>query len=416
MLMIMANAHILAVLLTQILTKNRLPYALDYDMLINIRKDGEQRFQGGLVMKSRLFVVDENTIKDTKNDLIASVMSPDFSNPQWLKTLADIMADMLQVEIGDYIFLWERGSKENKSRIHGVYRAISKPYYEMKGAEDNAPFKIHIEKAYEFKNPVDEYEVLNNPYNRNPVWTIIGKKVAGKARGSTPLSLEETQFLITSLIDKNSDWKYYPYSGKVIGVSNELEICYSRMGKADMPSGRESLDIKNICFVNNNDIPYEKILETIFNQEFSKKNAKFFEQIDIVIDKVKWFSNYLPYSIEQSEMDYVIMESEDNENISRITVIDFQKAAVDDDHIRRVMLYSKWINDTLAYGCSVTRPVIICKSSYDFINGETKQSRIEKLEKMEKGISECKDKYNVKDLEIYEYDFSHGQPSFTKKK
>ena len=34
-----------------------------------------------------------------------------------------------------------------------------------------------------------------------------------------------------------------------------------------------------------------------------------FSQIGIDVDKVVWYSNYLPYSIEQSEMDYVLLQS-----------------------------------------------------------------------------------------------------------
>lgn len=77
-------------------------------------------------MKGRMFVVNSETIEKTKKQNIVSVISPNFQNKRWVQTLSDIMADMLQVEIGDYIFLWETSEKGNKSRIHGVYRAISK--------------------------------------------------------------------------------------------------------------------------------------------------------------------------------------------------------------------------------------------------------------------------------------------------
>lgn len=94
------------------------------------------------VNKARLFVVDEETLQETVNSNIVSIFTPDLNGGQWLKTIADIMADMLQVEIGDYIFLWERKSASQKDRIHGVYRAISKPYYEMSIAQINTPSKF----------------------------------------------------------------------------------------------------------------------------------------------------------------------------------------------------------------------------------------------------------------------------------
>ena len=105
-------------------------------------------------MKARLFVVNENTFEETVNSKTISVITPKPDKKQWIKTLADIMADMLQIEEGDYIFLWETRSTNKKSRIYGVYRAISKPYYELSSPNDNAPFKIRIEKAYDFSEPV----------------------------------------------------------------------------------------------------------------------------------------------------------------------------------------------------------------------------------------------------------------------
>ena len=56
-------------------------------------------------MKGRMFVVNSDTIQTTLNTQIASIITPDLQGDQWVKTLADIMADMLQIEIGDYIFL-----------------------------------------------------------------------------------------------------------------------------------------------------------------------------------------------------------------------------------------------------------------------------------------------------------------------
>ncbi len=137
--------------------------------------------------KGRLFVVNGETLQDTIQNNVVSISTPKVVGQQWLKTIADIMADMLQVEIGDYIFLWETRSNNQKSRIHGVYRAISAPYYEVSSPNDSYPFKIKIEKAYDFNNPLDEYDILNCPYIKTPLWTITGKKVAGKSRGTSPL-------------------------------------------------------------------------------------------------------------------------------------------------------------------------------------------------------------------------------------
>lgn len=369
-------------------------------------------------MKSRLFVVNSETLKKTKETNIASIIMPSPTGTQWIKTLADIMSDMLQIEIGDYIFLWETRNDNQKSRIHGVYRAISKPYYLCLSSKDNAPFKIHIEKAYDFEIPVDEYDVLNNPYIKTYLWTIIGKKVAGKSRGTSPLSIDETKYLITLLIGKNPNYSFIEAnSERNISVQNSVKVSYELSGPTPRPKNRGKIKPTEIAFFDNKyNVKYEKVLETIFNQELANRNSTFFEQLGIDVNKVSWYCNYLPYSIEQSEMDYVILESEDGENTSKAYVIEFIKTTIDENHIHRTLMYSKWINDTLAIGCSITQPIIVCKSSVDFINGEKAVTKKQKIDKLTPIITRYENEYNVKPLQIYVYNFKEKTPEFLKKK
>ena len=48
-------------------------------------------------MKGRMFVVNAATLQSTITTQIATIKTPDLYGEQWLKTLSDIMADMLQV-------------------------------------------------------------------------------------------------------------------------------------------------------------------------------------------------------------------------------------------------------------------------------------------------------------------------------
>lgn len=357
-------------------------------------------------MKGRMFVVNSDTIQTTLNTQIASIITPDLQGDQWVKTLADIMADMLQIEIGDYIFLWETSGNGQKSRIYGVYRAISKPYYECTSANDNAPFKIHIEKAYDFEKPLDEYDVLNCPYIKNEMWTIIGKKVAGKSRGTSPLSPTEIKNLITLLIGKNKTYQFYDFNpAHVVSVARPLKIDYAKTGIPAKPTSLSSIHPNDISYINNGNVHYEKILETLLNQEMSDRNAALFSQIGIDVDKVVWYSNYLPYSIEQSEMDYVVLQSDDGMCINKIFVIELQKGKIDEDHIQRCLLYSKWVNETLAIGANVVQPILICFNSYDFISGETHTVKKRCAERLETAINDSVREYSVNDLQVYTYSF-----------
>jgi hypothetical protein len=374
-------------------------------------------------MKSRLFVVNENSLADTISSNIASIYIPSLDGKQWVKTLADIMADMLQIEIGDYIFLWEtkkgNDSEKDKCKIHGVFRTISKPYFD--NTDKLAPFKIHIEKAYDFSDPVSEYDVLNCPYIKNILWTVIGKKVAGKARGTTPLSLEESNYLITLLMGRNANYVFYKWEAeRIIAVDNEIMINYKNKGRNIRPNSEDKFSLSKLSFFSKaGDVLYEKVLETVFNQEMTNRNEKFYSQLGIDVHKVIWYSNYLPYSIEQSEMDYAIIESDDGQNYGRIFVIEFMKEKLDVSHIRRCAMYSKWLNETIALGQNIVQPIIICKDTFDFNssdNDELKGNRLKSFNKLNNTINNEEGNANVRKIQIFSYDFSRKTPIFNRKK
>lgn len=357
------------------------------------------------VCKGRMFVVDSDTINYVREENILYIKAPEPTNAEWLKTIADIMADMLQMEIGDYAFLWETKRNDQKSRIYGVYRIISKPFYECESDKQDYPFRIHVEKAYDFKNPIDEYEVLNNPYIKNSMWTMVGKKIAGKPRGTTSISMEEIKALIILLKDKNENFKFIPFDDKRIkNVEKPLQIDYKKTG--------ENPKVKNLSDFHPNDLSYlwensyyvryEKILETIFNQEMSKRNEIFFKQIGVDVNKVIWFSNYLPYSIERSEMDYVIIQAEEKNIIDKIFLIEFQRGKVNINHIRRAYMYSRWINETLGYGTNITKPIIVCEKYIKF----KKDKSVHKSDVLIDNVLVEYEKEEKQKLEIYTYDFS----------
>ena len=179
-------------------------------------------------MKARLFVVNEESRLNviSTNEVSVIVTESTYQSGEkkgkkrnnWNQTITDIVDDLLQISIGDYIFLWESGSKN----IYGVYRAVSKPFYRRDEGRNDI-FKIKIKIAYDFEKPINEYDIINNPYMKNRLWNIIGKKVAGKSRATTPITNEEMQFLIQSLIANNPNYKFYEASDE-ISVENELSF------------------------------------------------------------------------------------------------------------------------------------------------------------------------------------------------
>lgn len=330
-------------------------------------------------MCARLFVVDDESFDYARDKLIVAARVPTKKiSKLWLRTYHDIMADMLQIRIGDYIFLWKVKEDNEKNSIFGVYRAISKPFFKLDGEGDVAPFKLHIEVAYEFKHPISEYDLLNWPHLHSPLWNIVGKKISNKARASTPLSPEEEKTLITILKGKNPEYKFYPFNpAHIKDVERPLRIDCDNAGTNPkeidsylklVPEEVHPLNAKSRPY-------YEKTMEAIFNQEFANNNRSFFEQLGIDIEKVVWFSNYLPYSIEKSEMDYLILESDDGKAITHAYIIDFMLRDVDADHIERCIMYGKWVSRTIAYGSDIIQPIVLSEYSPDFIENDSEEVR-----------------------------------------
>ncbi len=340
-------------------------------------------------MKGRMFFVNSETIEDVMKTNTVSVKTPQphkkkknsngekKKNPmQWVQTIADISADLLQTEIGDLVFLCETKKKVDGKKscdIHGVYRIMSEPYYSCSGTNDEYPFKIAIEKAYDFENPIEEYDVLNNPYINNRLWNIIGKKISGKSRGSIPLLREEIVFLIQQLTAANNQcgYQYIPYDDKNIikkGIT-PLKIKYGKLdnnsAKIDYLSDFHPNDLSYFKMGDQTiEVRYEKVLEALFNQEMRQKKHRFFDAIGIDVDKVVWYGNYLVYSIDRCEMDYFVMESDDDDIPNKAFVIEFSKNGIDFDHLEKSFKYSKWVKENIFSGSFIVKPILICAKDY----------------------------------------------------
>lgn len=353
-------------------------------------------------MKARLFVVNKETITRVFNDMEVTVIVPEPEGKKyWDKTLMDIVSDLIQIEIGDYIFLWETGS----DCIYGVFRAISHAFYQADEGRNDI-FRIKIDVAYRFVNPVKVYNIINNPYMKSKLWNIIGKKVAGKSRGTSPLTFEEMQFLIQSLVAENGQ---YEFNGSyvVANVDNELSFDMQNEFNTTELERLQDYVYQPIKVRQGINVKYEKALEGLLNYLFRDHRQDIIGALEIDCSRVVWFANYLPYGLERSEIDYMVMESFDGININRINVIELMSAVIDVDHINRCLQYAKWVTETVANNQNIVRPILICgvksiTSRNGFLNNNIIQA-----------IIELPQRYGFERIDIYTYSLD-GEISFTK--
>lgn len=397
-------------------------------------------------MKAKLFVVNDETLEEAKLSKIAKIKVPlakkennnegdeeddeEIEDPKkpsvhFVQSTDSMLADMLQLSLGDYVFFWCEKKKDlQKSTITGVYRIVSKPFFQFDNESDIFPFKVCIEEAYHFNNPVTEYEVLNSPFINTALWNIAGKKISGKGRGSVQLTQKEAEALLQLLIAKNPDYKYKP-DYKVITKYDDKSLCidYSKKGeKLSRPENNHIFEYDMLDFVHfkrRGKLHYEKSYEAIFNYEINRNNRHFLSQLGIKDnEKIIWFGNYLPYSLDATEMDYLIFTSIDGENVTGAYVIEFKTKELlppdRDTHFQRAIQYSQWVDENLLNGAKITQPILICEKCPDFENPAEEEEIVRFYNELEE---RGKDLFNVqKRVKIFESDFSGNQPLFIKKR
>ena len=397
-------------------------------------------------MKSRMFVVNEETLEETKRTGIAKVKIPiEFEKDDkgvlhkkpskfFISSVNSMLADLLQLELGDYIFFWcEKSADSNKSTITGIYRVISRPYFAFDNPNDIMPFKIRIEEAYHFQNSITEYEVLNSPFVKKSLWNIQGKKISGKSRGNIQITPDEAKVLVSMLISKNPDYSFNPedesrfISLPCVMADGErlpegIKVDLSRFGDKQKKPNMDDISSYNLYDYVHLDkrkkLHNEKTLEGLFNQEIVNRNEAFFSQIKIDVKKVIWFGNYLPYSLDATEMDYLIICSDDGVNATKAFVIEFKTKNINDigndTHFYRSIIYSKWVNENLFDGSSITKPIIICEDCPIFaapING-SEEAVVKYYTSLEKEYKS----FNVLPVEIYTISFNDDNPVFSRKR
>ncbi len=136
-----------------------------------------------------------------------------------------LLADMLRVKEGDFIFFYIEGTTEKKGRFLGIFKAIDNTVYHLKGSNANEPnlpwYYSERTKKYEplkliYRKKIRPYKVYPKgvlewvaldklpTYSKEVIWMLIYRKMKGK-RGNTMLFPWETRRLI-SLIREENKW------------------------------------------------------------------------------------------------------------------------------------------------------------------------------------------------------------------
>ena len=159
------------------------------------------------MIRGHVFVVNEDTLPIHLEYQFVGVGAGNRDNH------IGLLADMLRVKEGDFIFFYIEGTTTKKGRFLGIFQASDNIVYHLKresAKEPDLPLKLIYRKKIKpykvYQEGVLEWIVLDKLPScaKDIIWTLIYRKMKGK-RGNTMLFPWETERLI-SLIGERNRW------------------------------------------------------------------------------------------------------------------------------------------------------------------------------------------------------------------
>ena len=279
---------------------------------------------------------------------------------QKLKTIADILSDVLSVRKGHFVFPWR--TKDKPIGFQYIFSIKEKPIF-MQGQE--YPIRIPLEKRYvEFSQLVEEDEALDL-WRKKLLWNAIGKKSLGRGRSLTHQTPWETKELVELLRNKNNGECFLKETEKSnnnsgIPLSIHSQICINEgiNDNEKIPENLSEVPINKIRWDKNGKFIVEKALEAWIMENIDTPKGNSFRQKVLElndVNRIVSFHNYLPFGVQGANIDVVVFSEKENGTIvahilelkkDKINYKDFRK--YEEEEINK---YAKFIEKFLeVYG------------------------------------------------------------------
>ncbi|WP_303674833.1 hypothetical protein [Vampirovibrio chlorellavorus] len=261
----------------------------------------------------------------------------------------DILADLLNVEIGDQIFFYI-----TKEGFKDVYEVTEKLFFDATEVENlpaSRPFRILIRPKYQFEKAVPEDSLFLSEKRRSKFWLLYFNKARGKARGCTPLDPDASQELLELLIKYNA----CEYSSatqvpeRYPGIKREIKELKIKT-RFEQPFSRE-----------------DSLLAMIL-RAYQTKSATF-SSIFGGFDRLEWMGSKIPYDITGKNIDLLLYHraKTPDEQFSpryKYSVVELKRETADLAALYQVLNYSQAVGNNLAEGdFHLVQPVLI---AHDF--------------------------------------------------
>lgn len=316
-------------------------------------------------MKAHILITNNKTFPVCRDRLFWGIGVPNAPNnfKGWIspknsrKPFLKMLVDMLNIDIGDLIFLYER-----QVGFHGVYKAKSPLFFDPSKVSNQDglfvdgqwPLRILLESVYYFPKPVNEDLLFSTPKYENIFWIWAYRKSQG-ARGCNTITPEAAEAIVELLVKVNGrDEKYTNFNPYKPQKLEEIQFSFAAK------NGRVVLEDYLRGYIVN---------EMTTNKELEKFLGK--------LDDIEWYANNVPYHITQKNIDILVFHKNFRYTNAplryKYSVIELKKDKVKPDDVSQLIRYSQWAVGRLANGeVEMIQPILI---GYNFSEGAVKKAK-----------------------------------------
>ena len=298
-------------------------------------------------MKGHVFIADEHSLKISKEKGFHGVFAESETKDLYLKTRADILADLSCIRQGDHVFFYNTDSQT----FSGIYEATSRVFFDKTdaGYHKPAPYRIGVRPLLPLKKPISETHLFSRRSSARDFRSIFYKKALRRGKACTHLFPDETESLTKALLMQNDN---IPKPGKLPFPISEHK---------NMPP---SADVKH----GNGEFKYEKGLEwwLTYHLDSNEECRKIFG----VLGDIHMFANYVPISISGGNIDLVVYHRSNavgTDMLYKISIVELKKSKAGFRALQEIQSYTRWFvqNITGSEGADIIQPIIIASGFSD---------------------------------------------------
>lgn len=318
------------------------------------------------------------------------------------------LADLMNIRKGDlaFFYLMYRDKKyllnlENnfESGYYGIYKIKSSPFFDESDIEGKdkfcnqyifgnvnnkkyqkakeqgkwpliLPIRILIEPMVNlnYAKNVDDTTAYVDKTDEGQLWTLLFKKInkMGQARGITPLLPEEANKIARLLFKANQ-----------IQFSNEIKLLKDIEFHGYPHKPKNFLDIKLEPRSDDSEsVRIENMLVAWIMKNIDK-NVPVIREIVGKEEDLEFHGNHIQYGIAGDTIDILLLHHRKINGVGyryKATVIEVKKDRINEDNVKQVLRYTKWIAQLVTFNnISSIQPVIIGKYPNNRQNNKIKE-------------------------------------------